>query len=229
MNQDSISELDRSDLEGIKEELINSIPSETYSAPISPVSGADCFESLNLVTRSAPPSPKARPVSNIQSLISRFEKEVSVKAKVLQVAQLGKMSEIKEIKQDCTSLKRVCTRFLNQLKEAETAQTLNSKLLLIIKPKIESRIKDLENKEMELNSAFDKAKLAESYDDRKYCEELVTYRINTEKDLARLCELVEPSELAVVLDALWASGAAVVTPDALLNSASQIENSPIKI
>ena len=119
MSSDSISELDRTDLESIKKELINSIPSETYSAPISPVSGADCFESFNLVTRSAPPSPKARPVSKIQNLISKFEKEVSVKAKVLQVAQIGKMSEIKDIKDSCTSLKRVCTRFLNQLKEAK--------------------------------------------------------------------------------------------------------------
>ena len=115
MSQDSLTEFDRSDLEGLKEELIFSIPTKNYSAPISPISGADCFDSLNLVTRSAPPSPKARPVSKIQNLISRFEKEVSVKAKVLQVAQLGKMSEIKEIKDSCTSLKRVCTRFLNQL------------------------------------------------------------------------------------------------------------------
>ena len=185
MSQDSISELDRSDLEGIKEKLITSIPSETYSVPISPVSGADCFELLNLVTRSAPPSPKARPVSKIQNLISIFEKEVSVKAKVLQVAQIGKMSEIKDIKDSCTSLKRVCTRFLNQLKEAETAKTLDSDLLSLIKPKIQSRIKDLENREMELNSTFDKAKLAESHPDRKYCDQSITYMINAEKDLAR--------------------------------------------
>ena len=80
---------------------------------------------------------------------------------------------------------------------------------------------------MELNSAFDKAKLAELHDDRKYCEELVTYMINTEKDLARLCELVEPSKPAVVLDAAGASGTAVVSPDALLNPISQIGNNPI--
>ena len=229
MSQDSLNEFDRSDLEGLKQELINSIPLETYSAPISPVSGADCLESFDLVTRSAPPSPKTRPVSNIQNLISRFEREVSDKAKVLQAAQLSKMSDIKEIKLDCASLKRVCTRFLNQLKEAETALTLNSELLHIIKPKIESRIKDLENKEMELNSAFDKAKLAESHGDRKYCEELVAYMITTEKDLARLCGLVKASKPAVVLEAASESGAAVVTPDALLHSVSQIGNNPIKI
>ena len=88
MSQDSLTELDRSDLEGLKEELINSIPSKSYSAPISPVSGADCLESLNLVTRSAPPSPKARPVSKIQNLISRFEKEVSDKAKAVSYTHL---------------------------------------------------------------------------------------------------------------------------------------------
>ena len=108
MSQDSLNEFDRSDLEGLKQELINSIPLETYSAPISPVSGADCLESLDLVSRSAPPSPKTRPVSNIQNLISRFEREVSDKASVLQAAQLSKMSDIKEIKLDCASLKRVC-------------------------------------------------------------------------------------------------------------------------
>ena len=79
MSQDSLNEFDRSDLEGLKQELINSIPLETYSAPISPVSGADCLESFDLVTRSAPPSPRTRPVSNIQNLISKFEREIFVK------------------------------------------------------------------------------------------------------------------------------------------------------
>lgn len=72
MSSDSISELDRSDIESIKEDLINSIPSETYSEPTSPVYGTVCYESLNLVTRSARPSPKSRPVSKMQNLISIY-------------------------------------------------------------------------------------------------------------------------------------------------------------
>ena len=76
---------------------------------------------------------------------------------------------------------------------------------------------------MELNSALEKAKIADSHPDRTHCEELISYISNTEKDLERLCELVEPSKPVV------AQGAPAVSPDALLNSVSQIGNNPIKI
>ena len=77
---------------------------------------------------------------------------------------------------------------------------------------------------MELNSALDKAKLADSHPDRMYCGELVKYIINTEKDLARLCKLVDPSKPVVTQGA-----AAPVSPEVLLNSVLQIGNSPFKI
>ena len=173
MSNSSLSD-PSSDLEDIKNELIDSIQYEGISAPVSPVHeqiGADQFKPIS---RSAPPSPVSRRVSlplssRVRNLISDIESRGSVKPKVLQVAQTVMMTEIQDHKEEIANLKRVCTRFLNQLKKAERESTLDGSLLSVIKPKIVSRITQLEDKEMELDATLNKLKVADGSPERQYC------------------------------------------------------------
>ena len=227
MSNSSLSE-PGSDLEDIKEDLINSIQYEGISAPVSPVHeqiGADQFKPIS---RSAPPSPVSRRVSlplssRVRNLISDIESRGSVKSKVLQVAQTVMMTEIQDHKEEIANLKRVCTRFLNQLKNAERETTLDGSLLSVIKPKIISRITQLEDKEMELDATLNKLKKAEGSPERLYCLSLVEYITNTETELARISKLV----VNPVVPGEALGGA--VDPVELLTRVSQIGNNPIKI
>ena len=77
---------------------------------------------------------------------------------VSQVEQTVKMTGIQEHKDECSNLKRVCTRFLNQLKKSEQDNSLDRNLLEVLKPKIISRIDQLEGKEMVIDALLNKAK-----------------------------------------------------------------------
>ena len=127
-----------------------------------------------------------------------------------------------EVKDSCTNLKSVITRFLNQLKAAETANTLDINFLNLQKPKILTRIKDLENKEMELNTLLNKQKVPESDPQRKYGDELVAYIMDSETELARFCKMFEAKPNVV-------SAGQGVNSEEFLNSVSQIGNNPIKV
>ena len=213
---------ENSDLEEIKEDLINSIELNFYSAPVSPILDLSGNEQISAGSRSAPPSPRLRrgslPSISVRNLISNFEHNYSV----LPVAQEVKMAAVVDIKEEVANLKRVCTRFLNQLKNAEQDHSLDGPLLSVIKPKIVNRVNQLENKEMELDAALNKAKVGAEHADRKYCEGLVVYIANVEKELARICKIVNkimPGE----------ADGEPLTPANVLNTVSQIGNNPIKI
>ena len=71
-----------SDLEDIKEDLINSIELNFHSAPVSPIFDLLGSEQISAVSRSAPPSPRLRrgslPSISVRNLISNFEQNHSV-------------------------------------------------------------------------------------------------------------------------------------------------------
>ena len=106
----SLSETLHSEFDDIKEDLITSI--EVNSAPLSPVQAL--FENqISLVSRSAPPSPRfSIPLGSVRNLVTDFEN-------IVPIAQTVKIAKAADIKADAANLKRVCTRFLNQLKAAE--------------------------------------------------------------------------------------------------------------
>ena len=141
---------------------------------------------------------------------------------VSQVEQTVKMTGIQEHKDECSNLKRVCTRFLNQLKKSEQDNSLDRNLLEVLKPKIISRIDQLEGKEMVIDALLNKAKVSDGDAERKYCDELVKYIEESEKELARICKVVETVRPVV-------PGTPAVDTAELLNSVSQIGNNPIKI
>ena len=240
MSCSSLDEFEKSEIESIKEDLINSVSTEFNSAPSSPVH----TKTFLSVARSAPPSPiscrdsapRSKSVQNIVAAIDsgnlatlselkdfgNFKGYKDLKNfKGSQVQKPVKMGQMDEIKDCCTNLKRVISRFLNQLKKAETATTLDVNLLNLLKPKILTRIKDLESKEMELDSYLNKSKIAEDDPIRKYGEDLIKYISDSEIELARLCKFCDrPSE---------ASNAQGVNPAELFKSVSQMGNGPIKI
>ena len=226
MSSSSLTDLERSEIEDLKEDLINSVSTEYSSLPSSPLSKVN-FESFDLVTRTAPPSPiifrdnlsRHRSVSN---LISDFENRSLDSFKESRVAQTVKMAEVNEIKSVCTNLKRVITWFLNALKKQETDNTLDITLLELQKPKILSRIKELETKEMDLDAALNKAKVSTEDPNRVYGSELIDYISDSEVELARLCKKFESKSST-------APGAQGVNSQELLTSVSQIGNNPIKV
>ena len=182
MSNNSLSKILSNEFDDIKEDLINSI--EVNSVPISPLQAL--FEDqFNLVSKSAPPSPRFKiPLGSVRNLVSDFEN-------IIPVAQTFKMAKSDDIKADAANLKRVCTRFLNQLKAAEQDGSLDATLLSVLKPKIVTRVSQLENKEMELDAVLNKLGIFDSEQaDRKYCEGLITYITETEKELSRICKIV---------------------------------------
>ena len=90
MSNSSLSELERSEIESLKEDLINSIDLETNSAPTSPLQARFGADLLVQQVKSAPPSPKGnrvnRPLFSVQSLIPHWESKSS-NIDVSQVAQ----------------------------------------------------------------------------------------------------------------------------------------------
>ena len=101
MSQSSLSENEKSEIENLKEDLINSI-TEFHSLPTSPLSNKSSVELFKLETRSAPPSPIFRRENllrpnSIQNLISVFE-DKQLGSQVLQTPQPAKMAEINSIK-----------------------------------------------------------------------------------------------------------------------------------
>ena len=111
---------------------------------MSPIFDLLGSEQISAVSRSAPPSPRLRrgylPSISVRNLISNFEQNHSV----LPVAQVVEMAAVDEIKEEVANLKRVCTRFLNQLKKAEQEQSLDGPLLSVIKTKIVNRVNQLD-------------------------------------------------------------------------------------
>ena len=204
MSKKSCKKFNKSVIEDEKEDLINSIELDCEFVPAKP-------EVANLAARlfrpksiSAPPSPspvfyqtKIKRHGSVQSLIGAFEGalsqnpkgEFSQSTEVLQAAHRVKMAGTDAIKTKCASTKRVVTRFLNQLKKAETDNTLKPSLLDLLKPKIASRLRDLENYEMELNDSLELSQITEGplYN---YGVQLVKYIEDAESDLARLSEKV---------------------------------------
>ena len=174
MSRKSHRKFKRTEIVADKEDLINTIDLVNEFVPAKP-------EVANLAARLfrpksifAPPSPS--PVycepkivrhRSVQNLVGAFEGtlsqnpkgEFSQKTEVLQAAQRVKMADTDAIKAKCASTKRVVTRFLNQLKKAESENNLKSSLLDLQKPKIASRLRDLENYEMELNEALETRKI----------------------------------------------------------------------
>ena len=227
MKNSSLSGQQSSALDVDESEDINN---DFVSAPVSPVHEPIEAAPSRSISRSAPPSPRSRRVrvplfSKVRNLILDIESRGSKEPKVLQVAQTVIMTEIREHKEEIGNLKRVCTRFLNQLKKAEQDNTLDSSLLSVIKPKIVSRISQLEDKEMDLDATLNKLKADESSPERQYCVTLVEYITNTETELARICKVANPPVPAAV--AVAAEGA--VSPEELLNTVSQIGNNPINL
>ena len=221
-----LTDLEKSEIEDLKDDLINSVSTEFSSLPSSP-SGKIDLELINLVSRTAPPSPiKFREnlsrYKSVSHLVLDFESRSFDSFRESRVAQTVKMSAIEDIKSECANLKRVITRFINQLKAKEAANTLDDKYLNLQKPKINSRIKELENKEMALNDALNRSNVLEGDPSRKYGEELVVYISDSEDELARLCKVFDhkPDE-----------GSRIQGVDSreLLSSVSQIGNNPINV
>ena len=231
MSNNSLTESELTEIEDLKLDLII----EANSAPTSPLSAREQSgaEFVASATRSAPASPTGRHVGlpiteKVKFLISGFESRGAfIKTPVSRVAQTVKMATILSIKNDCTNIKRVCTRFLNQLKKAETEESLDSTFLARQKPKIISRINDMENKEMELNDLVNKSGAAENHVDRKYCDDLVKYMSDCEAELDRICRTFDAAQAAAAADV--AAATPTVNPVQLLDSVSQIGNNPIKI
>ena len=231
MSNNSLTESEVTEIEDLKLDLII----EAESAPTSPLgtcerSGAEFVASA---TRSAPASPTGRQVGlpiaeKVKFLISGYEsKAIPIKTPVSRVAQTVKMATISSIKNDCTNIKRVCTRFLNQLKKAESEDSLDSTFLAMQKPKIISRINEMENKEMELNDLVNKSGVAADHADSQYCVDLVKYMSDCEAELYRICRTFDAAQAAAAADA--AAAVPTVNPVQLLDSVSQIGNNPIKI
>ena len=228
MSQESLTEHDKSDIENLKDDLIKSLSPVFYSVPSSPTH-RDLVESFKLESSSAPHSPSVRRgksfrrSGSVQNLIFDFENHIQTGSKVASITKTNKMSEIPEIKETCTNLKRVVTRFLNQLKKAENDKTLEINFLNLQKPKILSRIKELETQEMALNTALNRKKISESSPDRQYGDDLVDYIVNSETELARLCKAFDSDK------SNQASSASSVSSKELLDAVSQIGNNPINI
>ena len=237
MSKKSCKKFNKSVIEDEKEDLINSIELDCEFVPAKP-------EVANLAARlfrpksiSAPPSPspvfyqtKIKRHGSVQSLIGAFEGalsqnpkgEFSQSTEVLQAAHRVKMAGTDAIKTKCASTKRVVTRFLNQLKQAETDNTLKPSLLDLLKPKIASRLRDLENYEMELNDFLELSQITEGplYN---YGVQLVKYIEDAESDLARLSEKV--SEITYE----GGENTRGITPVQLLKSVSQIGSNPTNL
>ena len=170
MSKKSGKKFNKSEIEDDKEDLINSIKLDSEFVPAKPEVATLAARLFRPKSISAPPSPspvvyetKIKRHGSVQSLIGAFEGalsqnpkgELSQSTEVLQAAQRVKMADTDAIKTKCASTKRVVTRFLNQLKKAESENTLKSSLLDLLKPKIANRLRDLENYEMELNGALE--------------------------------------------------------------------------
>ena len=111
MSQESLTEHDKSDIENLKDDLIKSLSPVFYSVPSSPTH-RDPVESFKLESSSAPHSPSVRRgksfrrSGSVQNLISDFVNHIQTGSKVASITKTNKMSEIPEIKETCTNIKR---------------------------------------------------------------------------------------------------------------------------
>ena len=105
MSSNSLTDLERSEIEDLKEDLINSVSLEYSSLPSSPTGGSN-----SRVSRTAPPSPVKFRDSlsrhrSVSYLISDFENRHLDYFRESRVAQTVEMAEIVEIKSGCKTLK----------------------------------------------------------------------------------------------------------------------------